>query len=93
MPVNQRPDSQSRRHRPILQRAPPPGRRPEPRHVAREEAVPLVDVHREFEDYGNGPGQSVRDLLIEGDGIHPNTFGQRLVCRVLAAEIAGLVRP
>lgn len=63
------------------------------RAVARGEAVPLVDVHRAFEDYGNEPGQSIRDLLIEGDGIHPNTFGQRLVCRLLAAEIARLMRP
>ncbi len=63
------------------------------RVVAREEAVPLVDVHRVFEDYGKEPGRSIGDLLISGDGIHPNTVGQRLVCRTLAAEIAGLVRP
>jgi lysophospholipase L1-like esterase len=60
--------------------------------VAREEQVPLVDVHRVFEDYGNEPGQSIRDLLLEGDGIHPNARGQRLVCELLAAEIAGFVR-
>ena len=56
--------------------------------VAREEAVSLVDLHRAFEDYGSGPGQSIRDLLLEGDGIHPNARGQRLVCELLAAEIA-----
>ncbi len=58
------------------------------RDVAREEAVSLVDLHRAFEDYGSGPGQSIRDLLLEGDGIHPNARGQRLVCELLAAEIA-----
>jgi lysophospholipase L1-like esterase len=63
------------------------------REVAREEEVPLVDVHRAFEDYGEVPGQSIRDLLIEGDGIHPNALGQRLVCRILTAQIAGLARP
>jgi lysophospholipase L1-like esterase len=61
------------------------------REVAREEAVPLVDVHRAFEEYACEPGRSIHDLLIAGDGIHPNTAGQRLVCRLLAAEIAGLV--
>jgi len=60
------------------------------RDVARDEGVPLVDVHRAFEDYGSRPGQSIRDLLLEGDGIHPNARGQRLVCELLAAEIARL---
>ena len=63
------------------------------REVARGEAVPLVDVHRAFEEYGGVPGQAVADLLLEGDGIHPSAAGQRLVCRLLAAEIAALVRP
>ena len=63
------------------------------RDVARAEAVPLVDVHRAFEEYGAEPGQSVADLLLEGDGIHPSAAGQRLVCRALAAQIAALVRP
>jgi lysophospholipase L1-like esterase len=62
------------------------------RDVARDEAVPLVDVQRAFEDYRSEPGQSISDLLIEGDGIHPNTAGQRLVCRLLAAAIADLVQ-
>ena len=62
------------------------------RAVARDEAVPLVDVHRAFEQYGGEPGRAVADLLLEGDGIHPNAAGQRLVCRLLAAEIAALVR-
>ncbi len=61
------------------------------RDVAGQERVPLVDVHRAFEEYGAGPGRSVGDLLL--DGIHPNAAGQRLVCRELAAAIAALVRP
>lgn len=60
------------------------------RDVAEQERVPLVDVHRAFEEYGAGPGRSVGDLLL--DGIHPNAAGQRLVCRELAAAIATLVR-
>ena len=63
------------------------------RDVARAEAVPLVDVHHAFEEYGAEPGQSVADLLLESDGIHPSAAGQRLVCRALAAQIAALVRP
>jgi len=61
------------------------------RDVAREEALPLVDLHRAFEDYGSGPGQSIRDLLLEGDGIHPSARGQGLVCELRAAEIARLL--
>lgn len=62
------------------------------RDVASNGGVPLVDVHRAFEEYGSRPGQSVDDLLMEGDGIHPNTRGQRLVCELLAAEIVRLWR-
>ncbi|HZL64579.1 MAG TPA: SGNH/GDSL hydrolase family protein [Thermoleophilia bacterium] len=63
------------------------------REVARKEDVPLVDVHRAFEAYGHAPGQSIRELLIAGDGIHPSAAGQRLVCRLLTATLAGLLRP
>jgi lysophospholipase L1-like esterase len=61
------------------------------REVAREGDVPLVDVHRAFEEYGEVPGQSVRELLIDGDGVHPSAAGQRLVCRLLTAMLAGLM--
>jgi lysophospholipase L1-like esterase len=64
----------------------------EVRDLAREEAVPLVDVHAAFEEYGGEAGQSVHDLLMEDDGIHPNAAGQRLVCRVLAPAIARRLR-
>jgi acyl-CoA thioesterase-1 len=63
------------------------------REVAREESVPLVDVHHAFEAYGDAPGQPIRELLIAGDGIHPSAAGQRLVCRLLTAALAGLLRP
>jgi lysophospholipase L1-like esterase len=63
------------------------------RDVAREEATPLVDVHRAFEEYGAEPGQAVGDLLLEGDGIHPSAAGQRLVCRELAPFVATLLQP
>ncbi len=62
------------------------------RDVAREEPVLLVDVHGAFEEYGDEAGQSVHDLLMEEDGIHPSAAGQRLVCRLLAPAIARLVR-
>jgi hypothetical protein len=41
----------------------------------------LVEVHAAFEEYGAEPGHAVDDLLIEGDGIHPNAAGHRLVGR------------
>jgi len=57
------------------------------REVSRSERVGLVDVYRAFESYGREPGKSVNDLLLAGDGIHPNQAGQALVCRLLADEI------
>jgi len=46
-----------------------------------------------FERYDQVPGQSVNDLLLAGDGIHPSTAGQRLVCRLLTARIVELLAP
>jgi lysophospholipase L1-like esterase len=60
------------------------------RDTARELGFPLVDVHRAFEDYGSTPGNSILDLLVAGDGIHPNTNGQRLVGCLLVEQIAAL---
>jgi lysophospholipase L1-like esterase len=57
------------------------------RDVARSERVSLVDVYQAFESYGREPGKSVNDLLLAGDGIHPNQAGQTLVCRLLAHEL------
>jgi acyl-CoA thioesterase I len=63
------------------------------REVARNESVPLVDIFRAFEDYGTAPGQSIEDLLLAGDGIHPNATGQRLVCHLLTARIVEMEAP
>jgi len=57
------------------------------RTVARSERVVLVDVYQAFEAYGREPGRSVNELLLAGDGIHPNQAGQALVCRLLAEEL------
>jgi lysophospholipase L1-like esterase len=57
------------------------------RAVARSERVTLVDVNQAFESYGREPGRSVNDLLLAGDGIHPNQAGQAFVCRLLADEL------
>ena len=63
------------------------------RDVAKRESLPLVDIFDAFERYGKVPGQTIDDILLAGDGIHPNQAGQRLVCRLLTAQIAGLLRP
>ncbi len=57
------------------------------RDVARAEQAPLVDIHRAFEEYGAVPGQSIDDLLLEGDGIHPDDDGHRLISALLADAI------
>jgi len=57
------------------------------REVAKTESLPLVDVFAAFESYGSLAGQSIDDILLAGDGIHPNQAGQRLVCRVLTSRI------
>jgi lysophospholipase L1-like esterase len=58
------------------------------REVAHRESVPLVDVFYAFEHYGALPGQSIDDILLAGDGIHPNQAGQHLVCRLLTRQVA-----
>jgi lysophospholipase L1-like esterase len=63
------------------------------RSVAKSESLPLVDVFEAFERYGMIPGQAIDDILLAGDGMHPNQAGQRLVCRLLAAQIAGVLMP
>ncbi len=71
------------------------------REVARGEIVPLVDVSERFEAFGRAPGQSVDDLLIPGDGIHPSDAGHALIAgwllevilRDLGADPAGPPRP
>ncbi len=57
------------------------------RAIARSEHVALVDIYQAFESYDREPGKSIQDLLLAGDGIHPNQAGQALVCRLLADEL------
>lgn len=57
------------------------------REVAKTTGVMLVDVLAAFEDYGQQDGQSIDDLLLSGDGIHPNAQGQHLVCELLTGRI------
>lgn len=63
------------------------------RAVAREEGVPLVDVFEAFEAHGRTPGHSIDDILLEGDGIHPNQAGQDLVCGLLSKRLVDLLAP
>jgi len=61
------------------------------RDVARESNVNLVDVFKVFEDYAAAPGNSIDELLLAGDGIHPNNQGQRLVCELLSERIMAMI--
>jgi hypothetical protein len=63
------------------------------RNVAKSESLPLVDVFDAFERYGKGPGHAIDDILLAGDGSHPNQAGQYLVCRLSAAKIVELLMP
>jgi len=58
------------------------------REVAKSNDVPLVDVNRLFEEYGQQEGQSVSDLLL--DGVHPNDAGHRLVADHLMKQLLKL---
>jgi len=57
------------------------------REVARKSGVMLVDVFAAFEDHGRKPGRSIHELLLEGDGIHPDNDGHRLICDLLTQRI------
>lgn len=63
------------------------------RDVATSESSPLVDVFDAIERYGTVRGQAIDDILLAGDGIHPNEAGQRLVCQLLTAQIIELLTP
>jgi len=62
------------------------------RDVAREQNVPLVDVHERFEAYDRVPGQSIHELLIPDDEMHPNDAGHALIAQwlteVVLAEVS-----
>ena len=55
------------------------------RAVAREQAVPLVDVFKAFRDFDTIDGQSVDNLLL--DGTHPNDKGHAIIAELLAPVI------
>jgi lysophospholipase L1-like esterase len=63
------------------------------RDVAREQNVPLVDVSERFEAYDRVPGQSIDDLLIDGDELHPSDAGHALIAEwlteILLSDRAG----
>ena len=63
------------------------------REIAREENVPLVDVSERFEAYDRVPGQSISEILLPNDDIHPNDAGHALIAEwlteVLMADLAG----
>jgi len=63
------------------------------RDVARQQNVPLLDVSERFEAYDRIPGQSIHDLLIDGDEMHPNDAGHALIAgwltEILIADLAG----
>jgi lysophospholipase L1-like esterase len=63
------------------------------RDVAKSESVPLVDVFATFENYGNLASHSIDDILLAGDGIHPNQAGQAIVCRLLTDKIVEVLAP
>ena len=63
------------------------------REIAREENVPLVDVSERFEAYDRVPGQSIGEILLSNDDMHPNDAGHALIAEwlteVLMADLAG----
>ena len=63
------------------------------REIAREEQVPLVDVSKRFEAYDRIPGQSISDILLPNDDIHPNDAGHALIAKwlteILMADLVG----
>jgi len=61
------------------------------RKIAREQDVPLVDVSKRFEAYDHTPGQSISDILLPNDDIHPSDAGHALIAEwlteILMADI------
>lgn len=55
------------------------------RHLAKREAVTLVDVNRAFYDDGHANGVGLNDLLL--DGMHPNEKGHHLIAKLLVRAI------
>ena len=63
------------------------------RDVAHQENVPLVDVSERFEAYDRVEGQSISEILLPNDDIHPNDAGHALIAewltQVLMSDLAG----
>jgi lysophospholipase L1-like esterase len=63
------------------------------REIAREKNVALVDVSERFEAYDRVPGQSISDILLPNDDIHPNDAGHAMIAEwlteILLADLAG----
>lgn len=59
------------------------------RSVAARQNVPLIDVHRFYEDYGDGTLQARDKLLL--DGVHPNDEGHAIVAEKIADQIDEIV--
>lgn len=62
------------------------------RDIARERNVPLIDVSANFEAYDKIDGQSIHELLIPGDEMHPSDAGHALISQWLAAELIEQIR-
>jgi lysophospholipase L1-like esterase len=58
------------------------------RNVAEDNAVPLVDIYRYFEEYDRVEGQRAADLLL--DGMHPNDTGHHLIASLLSKQILSM---
>jgi lysophospholipase L1-like esterase len=61
------------------------------RYLALKKDVPLIDVSANFEAYDQVDGQSIHELLIPGDEIHPSEAGHALIARWLAEELLALL--
>jgi lysophospholipase L1-like esterase len=63
------------------------------REIAREMNVPLVDVSKRFEAYDRILGQSISDILLPNDDIHPNDAGHAMIAEwlteILMADLTG----
>lgn len=61
------------------------------RQIALEKGAPLIDVSAKFEAYDRIDGQSIHELLIPDDEMHPNDAGHALIARWLTSEILELL--
>jgi len=62
------------------------------RDIALQRSVPLIDVSARFEDYDKVDGQSIHELLIASDEMHPNDAGHALIARWITAVLLEQLR-